>query len=615
MPIEVTGPDGTTGSVRVPVGFGVAGQVRALWMQIHGLEYAGEVSVRVNQGEWIELNNKSVSVGEPAKSYGGIGGGVSTLKLTLGLAAGTVVDGANRIDFRFNHTNGVVSGFRVLALNLLKANGQAVLGGEVFTEEDPNGWTAPMTDSQSIAAGGKLWRDGALVANGLPHAAPIRAHCGDCHTRDGRDLKYFNFSNASIVARSEFHGLTELQGRQIASYIRALDGPNPGRPWNPPYQPGPGIDQQPAENWAAGAGLRWVLEKDADTLPYVFGKTITAAAFAPDGNLTTRDIPIAFPLPDWNHWLPQVHPADVWGARFDKSEFAHMYDGSDYARVGETEDIGRFFEKWVKARAQVMTPHLAVGSNKWTPELSEEFYSAELWQLVKTWEITQELHLEAKARTWPNVIAADTAPASANIPDGVNGMGGSALTNEYFNNAWYALQTVVNSATHLRHGRGPLDWPYLAGRFLDLEKVSGRPEPGRLMITVIKGMQASNARLGPENLAEGWRPEQGIDPRILVDREWTPMFASLDAETKRAMTQALLTAWLDKSVSYPAGAYFQLGLTASSYQRPADLRSVAGGRAWEAAAEFRAAGVDDKTVARLQEWGKAYMSLAALFHY
>ena len=89
--------------------------------------------------------------------------------------------------------------------------------------------------------------------------------------------------------------------------------------------------------------------------------------------------------------------------------------------------------------------------------MAEQFYAAELWQLVKTWEITQEFHLEERGlRTWPDTIPATTAPASVNIPDGADGMGGSALTNEYFNNAWYALQVVVNSGDHQHQGGCPL---------------------------------------------------------------------------------------------------------------------------------------------------------------
>src|SRR5205085_3214352 len=143
---------------------------------------------------------------------------------------------------------------------------------------------------------------------------PIRARCADCHARDGRDLKYFGFSNESIIARSSFHGLSDLEGRQIASYIRSLPVPSPGRPWNPPYQPGPGLDAQPVANWAAGAGLNWVADSDSAILPFIFAPsgdlagqsgqdaiasapdwnaitaTITRSAFRPDGNLNPREI-------------------------------------------------------------------------------------------------------------------------------------------------------------------------------------------------------------------------------------------------------------------------------------------------------------------------------------
>ena len=66
-----------------------------------------------------------------------------------------------------------------------------------------------------------------------------------------------------------FHGLTAQQGDQIASYIRSLNMPSPGWPWNPPYQPGPGLDSQPVSNWAAGAGINAVLDSDAAMQSYL----------------------------------------------------------------------------------------------------------------------------------------------------------------------------------------------------------------------------------------------------------------------------------------------------------------------------------------------------------
>ena len=90
-------------------------------------------------------------------------------------------------------------------------------------------WEPPFRDPKNISAGRSLWHDANLVASGLAKAPTIRSHCSDCHAQDGRGLKYFNFSNASIIARSVFHGLSELQGRQIASYIRSLPFTNPGQ--------------------------------------------------------------------------------------------------------------------------------------------------------------------------------------------------------------------------------------------------------------------------------------------------------------------------------------------------------------------------------------------------
>ena len=103
------------------------------------------------------------------------------------------------------------------------------------------------------------------------NAAPtLIAKCGDCHTQNGADLKYFGYSNNAIIERSKFQGLSETQGQQIASYIRSLPVKAVGRPWNPPYQLGPGITTKPNDEWAAGAGIDNVLENDWDTVPSIF---------------------------------------------------------------------------------------------------------------------------------------------------------------------------------------------------------------------------------------------------------------------------------------------------------------------------------------------------------
>ena len=232
-------------------------------------------------------------------------------------------------------------------------------------EDAPDSWAPPLPDAASIHAGRELWRTASLVANSLPNSPRIQAHCGDCHTQDGRDLKYFNFSNESIISRARFHGLSTLQSEQIASYIRSLPVPNPGRPWNPPYQPGPGVDEQPLSNWAAGADSRGSLRRIRTHCRIWFASTatsltqspqsqsgdapdlrelvrqITPAMFHPDGNLSAREIPIALQLPDWNQWLPRVHPKDAWGTAFLQESHcfvAALYDGEGHDSEKQEQD-------------------------------------------------------------------------------------------------------------------------------------------------------------------------------------------------------------------------------------------------------------------------------------
>jgi hypothetical protein len=657
LPVEVVGENGTTTSVTVEVPPRSAREVRSLRMQIHGLAYADMVSVQVNSGGWLPLNNSTVAVAEPGKSYGGIGGGFSTLQLTLPVSSDSLVDGANTIRFRFNRSDGIVSGFRVLSFNFLSGESNPVLAPGSFIQEDPQTWKPPLPDPDSIRIGRQLWENAPLTSGEFKTSPLIRARCADCHARDGRDLKYFSFSNASIIARARFHGLTELEGQQIATYIRSLPVPSPGRPWNPPYQPGPGLDRQPVANWAAGAGLAWVLESDNSTLPFIFGADIDPAAsksvdwsaivpritrepFRPDGNLNLREIPISFQLPDWNHWLPQVHPLDAWGAAFERSDLSAGYSSSGGSSkvslrkllaspvVATLISSGRIitsFDEWRDARRSFLKPYVEGKSVSWTPDLAVKAYSTQLWQLVKTWELTQEFGLEARGReffgpdgeprTWFNSIPAATAPATVNIPDGPSGMGGSALTNEYFNAAWYQLQVLLNSGNHRHRDRAPVDWVYVIGRSLDLYPENHRPEPVRLLLGVVKAMQSTDPRIGPKDGAQGWRPRQSIDPTIMVSEMWTPLFQSLPADAKRALTESLLAAWLDKNQRYSLGEYFTPGVSEESYAAPSSLGGIAGGRAWESAPLFRAAGVSPELVNRLQKWGTAYLEMAARFQY
>jgi hypothetical protein len=667
LPIEVLGADGTTESRTAILEASQSESVRYLWLQVHGLRYPEQASVQVNAAPWTPLTNDSVIVASPGRIYGGIGGGFATLVLTLQLPIGTVIIGSNTVRFRFNRTDGLASGYRVLAWNFLTADGNKVIPQTTFVEEAPEAWTPPRSDSASIRAGQELWHTAALVASSLPDSPRIQAHCSDCHAHDGRDLKYFNFSNGSIVARSRFHGLTTLQGEQIASFIRSLQLPNPGRPWNPPYQPGPGLDEQPVSNWASGAGLSWVLGQDTNGLKYLVAPPgmqgheatavtppdasdlhqlvaeITPAVFRPDGNLNVREIPIAMQLPDWSQWLPRIHPKDAWGPNFDHSNFATMYGGDagsgelrlkhkaslrellTAAQVSDSylRSVVPAFAQWSKAR-RVFLGHHIKARTVWSKELASKVYSTQLWQLMKTWELTQEFGLEEKGRfffgvaaerrTWCNTVPADSAPAATHIPDGPNGIGGSALGNEYLSAAWYELQILLNSGNHQHHNRWPVDWVYLISQFHDLYAESQNPEPVRLLVAVTKALQSTDARLGPYNYSEGWRPEQNVDPRIMISPYWAPFFKPFPFEIRRAIAESLLAAWMEKTLSYRIAEYLPFPLIPRDYNSRL-YTDVSGGRVWEAARQFRSAGVSDDLVQRLVSWGVAYNDRAAAIQY
>jgi hypothetical protein len=336
-----------------------------LWIQGHGLGYRdgyyvnnlpvkdGKAGVQLNDGPWVDLTNTGagITVQTPDRLYGGIGGGFRTVRLSVQLtqlctAPGGIFAGDNVIRFRFNGTDGTASGFRILAFNLLSPSGNPVLGAAEFQITDPLTWLAPLPGAADIAEGQRLFtKRHSLVAG--PGGASMAAACSDCHARDGRDLEYYAFSNDSIVTRSVFHGLTIAQGQQIASYVRSHPDARRGRPWNPPYQPGVGLDATPAR-WAAGAGLDAVLPislaSSGVMLNTILPNRASAADIAgairgtglPATTLNLRQLPLAIQLPDWNSWLPEVHPLDLWGDCYWNGSGDGTFDPQSTFAAGNT---------------------------------------------------------------------------------------------------------------------------------------------------------------------------------------------------------------------------------------------------------------------------------------
>ena len=566
LPVEVIGPDGFTQTVQVNVPTVPGGTLR-LWLQIHGLKYQTEASVQVNSSAWIPINDTTVTLLGRAATYGGIGGGFTTLKLTLNLPAGAIVAGVNTLRFRFNGTDGVTSGFRVLNFNLLATDGTTLVSSSNFVQDNPSLWQPPSWLASDISAGQLLWSTANLT---VPSGAPIRAKCASCHAQDGRDLKYFNYSNNSIRARAQFHGLTAQQGDQIASYIRTLSAPASigGRPWNPPYQPGPGMDSKPVTEWAAGAGIDAVLDNDSDMLPYLMPNGSTANWRA-NAYLNAREIPLPIQLHDWNRWLPTIHPLDAWGDTFTNDDLNTHYlgirsqlrpnDPVAYANVAP--DIRFWFNRYVA----FMGPRTAsAGDPLWQdPTYVAKIYSEALWTSTKIWELNQEFGLEgmsrvvfgpqAADRAWYTNMVFSSSPFLMRIPRPSVGIGnGSVIAHVYLSFAWYALQLVLNDGNGTASGTWPIDWTYAQYPANDLtwDNINSKPRVGTgglLTLWLVKALQ--NATDNSSNPM--WMV--GFPTQVST---WSEMSTS----QKLQIMNGYVSVWLDKYESYSPQALLALNL-------------------------------------------------------
>ena len=597
LPVEVIGPNGTTvsASVTIPSGANLSGQL-SLWMQIHGLRFDAQASVQVNNSGWMPISTGNVTLLGNAAGYGGIGGGFSTLKMTMNLPAGVVQTGSNTITFRFNQTDGRVSGFRVLAFNVQAADGSLLIPSSTLVYDDPNTWQPPSTSASDIAAGQSLWHQASLTIPVLTGGTqPILAHCSDCHTQDGRDLKYFNYSNNSIQARSLFHGLTAQQGNQIASYIRSLNVVNPGRPWNPPYQPGPGLDSQPVSNWAAGAGLDAVLDNDQEMLNAIFPGGFQPSVFAATSRLNTRELPLPMQLPDWNQWLPGTHPMDAFGSTFTTNGYNTVYQalsatlqaGNPAVYAAQRSNFDSWFNAFYGIYTQVGGP--IWNSGVWTPANTDAMYSLSQWGLVKNWELNSQFQLEGMAqnifgsqadpRAWYSNLPFFVSPHELKMnPAGTPGLrNGSRADYVYLSYIWYNLQLILNDSNGVYSNQFPIDWPYANGFVKDIGSLVS-PQAGIQTMWLIKPLQVmQQSGQGPQVAASGsgWQP---LWPQLslLVTPEWNgAVWTGVDPATRAAIANGVTTSWLQQASQFTPQQFYAGGLTTAT------AVPVAGGNAYD----------------------------------
>jgi len=567
-----------------------------LYLQIHNLEGSGVASVQFNNGPWVALTDTTVTIDPRDARFGTLGLGLATKRLTLPLPAGLVA-GTNVLRFKVEHTRRTV-GYRVLTFNIRNSSdGNLLSSSNYFVQENPANWLPPYSDAANIAQGQQLWQSGALRRS-VTDTAPIRATCADCHLASGRDLKYFNYSNGSIVARSLYHGLTEEQGKQVASYIRTLNVPNPGRPWNPPYQPNSTLDSQPVSSWAAGGGLGAVLANDADSLLLLFPGGIDALDIDSTKTLNLRQTRIFLPLPDWNHWLPSVHPKDAFGSAFDNSPLRYRYDGlgtvpaansgwngfailpalrgqvagvdpSTYARGQLASDLHYWGARQALEFLNARRP------TTWTSQDAEAFYATMLWLLVKTFEFHQEFNLEelgsayfgsqSEPRTWFNRIPALANPSrTAGIPRSDSVLAGTPLQNsvtyEYLGTSWYYLQDILDANNRNQSGTLPIDWGYFDGTIASLGGRSGYPEMSTFLAHRIKGLQNQDNGRPPSSLATGMDPwNQGDVGRLVRHPYIWQGTGAVSSDTKRQLLDAFMQAWLKAARKFTPSEYYAQG--------------------------------------------------------
>jgi hypothetical protein len=560
LPVEVIGAPGTEAAVTFNLSASQAQQAQRLWLQTHNVRYAEKASVKINNGAWTPLNNTSATMQGTSKTYGGIGGSIATLKMTLPVAASTLVAGINTISFRFNVGNGLTIGYRIVNLNLLDSAGQRLIPAATFVKTDPATWTVPANNSSAadIAIGRSLWSSASLKANANANAANIIARCGDCHTQNGADVKYFGYSNKSIIERAQFHGLTQTQGNQIAAYIRTLPVKAVGRPWNPPYQPGPGTSTKPNDEWAAGAGIDNVLDDDWDTINHIFPQGIKRdALMIGDTNkfkrFSSHDTPIAFQLPDWNHWLPELHPYDAFGkATADGLKSFKAYKVIRQGLEGKTDaQIRQWYRESFPTQpnqdakgyfaftnfgghhlpGEIIEAGLVSPINSDmrvdTPENAKKLYSAQLWKMVKHVELNEEFQLngmgpetnnvawagfdnrQALPRMWVGAerVVFDVSPFLSALKDGLTGStsGNNDFNYDYLSNAWYQLQIILNAGQRSGGGHRVIDWGYSYGFLNGFDRNTNHTQSARNLIWALKSLdEADNDHVKGPNQPDGW---------------------------------------------------------------------------------------------------------------
>jgi len=285
FPLEVLGSPGTTVTLILKIDAASlnGADKAAVTLTLHNIVQEDSAELVINGGAPIDLSSADGPFKHPD-------GRVTTA--TVSIDRSLLVAGDNRLVFRYTRqvtdTGSAISGYRVLNV-AIQAGATTVRANAAV--ETPDQWQPIRSDAQSFERGRFFFSE---VSRDEGPA------CTRCHADSGADLQYYAFSNHSIVERAMFHRFTREEAEDIASYIRSLDVPRAGRPYQAPFQPG-------ADNvGAAGANVSAVLANDA---AFVQAGGQSVASFTPwesAGTVDTFHLPTAVQAPTWLRWLPRT---------------------------------------------------------------------------------------------------------------------------------------------------------------------------------------------------------------------------------------------------------------------------------------------------------------------
>lgn len=576
LPIEVIGPDGYTETVTLNASDPAS--VEHLWVRAYSIGYPGfrgydtdKASIRLNGGDWVDINNSVVTCQEPEASTQCVSGPMHTIRFRIPISALGSLQETNTLSFRFNYAKpGAVgdpsTGYRILGLELRDGSGTDRVEGTTFSWDDPGRWSAPQ--GARASEGETLWHERDLLIDGWNGPA-IRASCADCHTKSGYDLQYFAFSNESIVQRARFHGLSRSQGEDIAAYIRSISlttegGQSydpPGRPWNPPYQPGPtaagtrsdggprtngqSFSDAPSTYWAAGAGAEWALDEDRITKDFLFPNGITPSADPITGKINTREIPVGVQMPDWNEWLPIVHPMDAYGSNFTNHYVWNYYENEvpGIRSGGNIKKVRRAVKELWKGLEEGSPDYNEFRGQSVQDGAPYEWGDAQLsrmqWALVKSFELmhVDQWEDDAQSLYGPGAEPLQWLSDARTLFDLAPHIQGRAVKGNdpflfnWYSTVWYQLQVVMNPGSGIGTRIKPQDWRY---HYMFLDN-TGTENTWRHTLSYLKALQV--AETIPEDRyseePQGWHLRH-MSP-IFIDRQhtWSSALRSMNDDDYR----------------------------------------------------------------------------------